>query len=674
MTASTPSLAWKLTCAIAGGLVLALPSGAIADQGHHLSYAKSSSMTSNTTNVINGQPQPGLLLPLNGSRLVVRSIPLGTINAGETIKVLSEVEVTNDLVTKDEQGTNQYHDVAAELTALVAQSPTATNGIEIAEEQGSFVTPQVHHWTFEKSGTFAASQGLSGRYLNLVMRAHSPEDLSACWTFPRSSLPSPQQPRACGMDVDYNRGHLSVLRSGPPNAMPPGAAPFSVAQFSGQSLPEASPEDAPITYAGQPPQFIVALSRPVGTLRTGDILTAHSEIEVDATDVVRSDVNCNIGVATRLYLSPNPDSLSGAVVIGNEAGNNFTGRGQRQIKTHERGVVPSSTTFELGSDYTTPMYVVLRLWTIGNSACAASGNGIRAQLSQPESFMHVARYRPEQQAGLVTKTFNSGDDSEQASQLDVIDASPMSVYSQQVTNLAPGDRLEALAEVEVNTAFHRAAVHSTLLLADSPDATTGTPLQVDNYSEVSPYMASLPIHDATGWTVPAGVTGTRYVNLVMRGEHLQTLGTAPDDTIVIGPDEGRLVVQHLRPVDVSPPETSITAGPTGLISDPTPAFSFSSSEQNSTLECRLDSNQEADFLPCSSPLTLTLADGPHTLNVRAIDRADNPDPTPAQRNFTVDTTPPNTTTGRRAAALKKCKKKRGKRRQKCIKRAKKLPV
>ena len=149
---------------------------------------------------------------------------------------------------------------------------------------------------------------------------------------------------------------------------------------------------------------------------------------------------------------------------------------------------------------------------------------------------------------------------------------------------------------------------------------------------------------------------------------------APDDTIAIGPDEGRLVVQHLRPVDVSPPETSITAGPTGLISDSTPAFSFSSSEQNSTLECRLDSNQEADFLPCSSPHTLSLADGPHTFNVRAIDRADNPDPSPAQRNFTVDTTPPAKTTGRRAAALKKCKKKRGKRRQKCIKRAKKLPV
>ena len=51
-----------------------------------------------------------------------------------------------------------------------------------------------------------------GRYLNLVMWAYSPENLTECWTFPRSGLPSPQQPRTCGVDVYYDRGHLSALR------------------------------------------------------------------------------------------------------------------------------------------------------------------------------------------------------------------------------------------------------------------------------------------------------------------------------------------------------------------------------------------------------------------------------------------------------------------------------
>ena len=393
-------LASRLAPALALALILyaALVAQAFAEQGQLLGYTKSSSMTANTTNVINGTTQPGTLLPLNGDALVVRSIPLGTINAGETLEALSEVEVTNDLVTKDEGGVNEYHDVATEVSLIVATSPTATTGIELAEAQGSVVTPQVHHWTFQKSGTLTASQQLSGRHLNLVMWAHSPEDLTACWTFPRSSLPNPQQPRACGMDVNYNRGHLSALRFGSPGVAPAGAEPFSVADFSGQSLPEASPSDTPITYSGQPQENIVALARPVGALEDGDLITAHSEIAVDATELVRSDVNCNVGVATRLFLSPDPDSLDDAVGIGTEGGNNLTGRGNRTIKTLERGVVPSSATVQLDQDYPAPMYVLLRLWTIGNSACALHPEIDTTDLNQALSYMHVVRYRPEQDA------------------------------------------------------------------------------------------------------------------------------------------------------------------------------------------------------------------------------------------------------------------------------------
>ncbi len=479
--------------------------------------------------------------------------------------------MTNDLVTKDGGGTNVFHDVATDLSLIIATSPTATTGIELAEAQGSIVTPQVHHWTFEKSGALTASQQLSNRHLNLVMWAHSPENLTACWTFPRSSLPDPQVPRECGMDVNYDRGHLSALRFGPPGVAPAGAEPFSVADFSGQSIPEASPSDAPITYSGQAQQNIVALARPVGALTEGDLITAHSEIMVDATELVRSQVDCNVGVATRLFLSPDPDSFDDAVGIGTEGGNNLTGRGSRAIKTLERGVVPSSGTLRVDQDHPAPMYVLLRLWTIGNSACALHAPGVRADLNQALSYMHVVRYRPEQDADLVLSSHNSGDDSERADGLDVITGAPVAVYSQEVNDLAPGDRLEALSELEVATADHRAAVHSRLLLADAPAATTGTPLQPDTLTEVNPYMGRLPIHRAAPWTVPAGVSGTRYVNLVVWGEHLQTLGTAPDDEIEIAADGGRLLVQHLRPVDNAAPDTSLSSGPGGLTGDPTPS-------------------------------------------------------------------------------------------------------
>jgi hypothetical protein len=537
----------KLLTSLAMLAVLAFPVAASAEVGEYLGYAKSSSMNSNATDTINGQPQPATLLRLQNQKFTVRSVPLGTVKAGETIKALSEVEVTNDLVTQDAAGNNVYHDVGVEAQLIIASSPTATNGIEVGEAEGSTVTPQVHHWTFEKSGTFNASQSYSGRYLNLVMWAHSPENLTQCWTFPRASLPSPQQRRDCGVDVYYNRGHLSVLRDAKPTAAATGAGPFSVQLFDGQSLPEASPTDAPITYGSQPAQYFVALARPVGPLKAGDILTAHSELQADARNAVRSNVSCNVMVASRLFLSPSPNSLSGAVAIGTEGGQNFTGRGQRLVKTLEQGVVPSSATLKLTKDYTSPMYVVLRVWTLGNSACELYGNGIRVQLSQSQSFMHVMRYRPETQARLVADTYNSGDNSERVSALDAVTGTPAVVYSLPLPNLASGQLIEALAEMEADSTYYRAGIHTSFVLADSPASTTGTTLEPDHFTELNPYMASLPINDSAAMVVPQGFSGTKYLNLVAYAQLLQTLGTAPDNNVTVAPDDGRLVVQRLRP-------------------------------------------------------------------------------------------------------------------------------
>jgi hypothetical protein len=95
---------------------------------------------------------------------------------------------------------------------------------------------------------------------------------------------------------------------------------------------------------------------------------------------------------------------------------------------------------------------------------------------------------------------------------------------------------------------------------------------------------------------------------------------------------------------ITPPETTIDSGPSGPTNDASPSFSFSSSEPGSSFECRLDSTEEDDFQPCSSPKSYSsLADGTHTFEVRATDPANNTDPTPDSRTFTVDTAPPDTT-------------------------------
>jgi Ca2+-binding RTX toxin-like protein len=97
-------------------------------------------------------------------------------------------------------------------------------------------------------------------------------------------------------------------------------------------------------------------------------------------------------------------------------------------------------------------------------------------------------------------------------------------------------------------------------------------------------------------------------------------------------------------VDTTAPETTITSAPPTITDDATPTIEFSSSEAESTFQCRYD--LEA-FRACSGPgatdtLATALADGAHTFQVRAIDAAGNADATPATATFTVITTGPQT--------------------------------
>ncbi|HEU4322772.1 MAG TPA: Ig-like domain-containing protein [Roseiflexaceae bacterium] len=99
-------------------------------------------------------------------------------------------------------------------------------------------------------------------------------------------------------------------------------------------------------------------------------------------------------------------------------------------------------------------------------------------------------------------------------------------------------------------------------------------------------------------------------------------------------------------VDVTAPDTTITAAPPALSNDATPTFSFTGNDPTSggvasgvaSFECSLDG---APFSACTSPLNLAaLADGPHTFAVRAIDNAGNVDASPATHAWTIDTTAP----------------------------------
>jgi Bacterial TSP3 repeat len=96
--------------------------------------------------------------------------------------------------------------------------------------------------------------------------------------------------------------------------------------------------------------------------------------------------------------------------------------------------------------------------------------------------------------------------------------------------------------------------------------------------------------------------------------------------------------QVIAPPDTTPPDTSITSGPSGTATTASASFGFNSSEQGSTFECDLDGS---GYGACTSPKSYSsLADGQHTFSVRASDTAGNTDPTAATRTWTVDTSPP----------------------------------
>ncbi len=129
-------------------------------------------------------------------------------------------------------------------------------------------------------------------------------------------------------------------------------------------------------------------------------------------------------------------------------------------------------------------------------------------------------------------------------------------------------------------------------------------------------------------------------------------GTNPRDrTSVPGPlgillaVADAVVAVATEPVgDTTAPNTTILSGPAVTTTSTSASFGFTSSEGNSSFECRLDSGP---WSACDSPREYSsLTIGSHTFSARATDAAGNTDASPASRTWTVralgDTTPPNT--------------------------------
>ena len=97
-------------------------------------------------------------------------------------------------------------------------------------------------------------------------------------------------------------------------------------------------------------------------------------------------------------------------------------------------------------------------------------------------------------------------------------------------------------------------------------------------------------------------------------------------------------------VDTVAPPISLDSQPPALSNNTSPSVTFSSVDPTATFECSIDGTLPASFAPCTSPKSFpAVADGGHTIRVRAKDPAGNLSTAVATNQFTVDTAAPGVT-------------------------------
>ncbi|WP_143092689.1 Ig-like domain-containing protein [Arsenicibacter rosenii] len=171
---------------------------------------------------------------------------------------------------------------------------------------------------------------------------------------------------------------------------------------------------------------------------------------------------------------------------------------------------------------------------------------------------------------------------------------------------------------------------------------SGISFGLDAKSGQSGTIVSMPEYGITGLTTSAVVDETsswQYTVRLTRALEYKRRRT----NAAMQRSAAQATVSGNTPPDTTPPDTTLTSNPPNPTNSSSATFTFTGSDNvtapgNLTYEVQLDGT---GFSSGASPKTYTgLADGPHTFQVRAVDEAGNPDPTPASYTWNIDTTPP----------------------------------
>ncbi|MFT3783399.1 MAG: Ig-like domain-containing protein [Nibricoccus sp.] len=188
---------------------------------------------------------------------------------------------------------------------------------------------------------------------------------------------------------------------------------------------------------------------------------------------------------------------------------------------------------------------------------------------------------------------------------------------------------------------------SLTLNFDAPVTVTGTPylaLEIgSNVRRTSYASGSGTANLVFSYTVQAGETDTDGIAVAMTAIHTNGGSMIDSNGYAVDPRLPSYTLPVIK-VDTTAPETTISTTPASLTANRSASFVFSGDDGSGSGIARFEASLDGGvFTSSTSPLTYTgLADGSHTVQIRAIDAAGNIDATPAAYTWTIDATAPST--------------------------------
>jgi Concanavalin A-like lectin/glucanases superfamily len=401
---------------------------------------------------------------------VVYSLPLHSIQAGEVLRAAANLEVTNP----------RPYTVTDSVRILLGLNPTDTSGSPVTPWTSVGQTPDMYHWTLPLSGVYHATSNLGTRYLKVIVKART------------TTTPQPGDT----LTVQPNFGGLAVTRSTP--------AQGPMSQPTHQLEPLIDPLPVETSSIPVDSSWRRVLTRKISSLALDDILDITAQLQLGKPAGIAVRVESKVTYTA----APSADPSSTA-----------------SPSTSDRLATDMSPTRLVHSSQlriTDPTKPYLNLLV---RAVPVSGTPSPLTVTSGTATLNVILHKAD--PGDLTAPLREGTQMEERADLtpnvSSIPFSPASspqprvVASTSISWPWKGEVLRARGSITGDLAGGSAAqLLTTLVLADSPTATTGETVGVFSGDKIPTAGQIHTVVKEGTFVIPQTVYGTKYVNLVAR--------------------------------------------------------------------------------------------------------------------------------------------------------------